>query len=87
MISRREFEESILDYSDNALSKSQARKLEWHLRQCGDCRGYLAAYERAVEAGQAALSPEDDTMPEEVPEHLVKAVLDALDADADQKKS
>jgi anti-sigma factor RsiW len=77
MITCREFESFIMDYLDGSLAGAQRRKFEWHLRICRECREYLAAYQRAIEAGQAALGPADEAVPEDVPQDLIRAVLDS----------
>ena len=77
MITCREFEEFILRYLDGELEPKQKKIFEWHLRLCRECREYLAAYERTVEIGQAALGPAGDPVPGDVPEDLIKAVLES----------
>lgn len=77
MITCREFEEFVLRYLDGELSKKEARVFEWHLRLCRECREYLAAYRRAMEIGQAVVSRDDEQLPDDVPEDLVVAILDA----------
>lgn len=77
MISCREFEAFILDYLDGSLASAQKKKFEWHLRVCRECREYLAAYKRTIEVGKTVLGPADESVPAEVPEDLVKAVLDS----------
>lgn len=77
MITCREFEDFVLRYLDGELSKGEARVFEWHMRMCRECREYLAAYRRAVEIGQAVISANDDKLPEDVPEDLITAILDA----------
>ncbi len=80
MITCREFEEFILRYLDDELEPKQKKMFEWHLKLCRECREYLAAYERTIEIGKTALGPANDRTPEDVPEDLVKAVLDSRDA-------
>ena len=75
MITCREFEDFVLRYLDGELTKKQARVFEWHIRLCRECREYLAAYQRAVEIGAAALAPNDGALPEDVPEDLIAAIL------------
>lgn len=77
MLTCREFEDFVLRYLDGELTKKQARVFEWHMRLCRECREYLAAYERALELGQKVISRSDDKLPEDVPEDLVRAILDA----------
>ena len=77
MITCREFEAFVHDYLDGALPERQTKVFEWHLRVCRECREYLAAYERSIEAGKAVLGPGEEAVPEDVPEDLIRAVLDA----------
>lgn len=77
MITCREFEEFVLSYLDGELPARQVKIFEWHLRICRECREYLAAYKRTIEIGNAVLGPGSDSVPEDVPEDLIKAVLDA----------
>ena len=80
MITCREFEEFVLRYLEGELSRREARVFEWHLRICRECRKYLAAYRRAIEIGRATMLPPDDPVPGDVPEDLIRAVLDARGA-------
>jgi len=80
MITCVEFEGFIMDYLDGSLPGGQKKKFEWHLRICRECREYLAAYERTIEVGKTALGPAHEAVPNEVPEDLIKAVLDSRDA-------
>ncbi len=77
MITCREFEEFVLSYLDGELPARQARIFEWHLRICRECREYLAAYRRTIELGEAVLGPAHEAVPEDIPEDLVRAVLDS----------
>jgi len=80
MITCREFEDFVLSYLDGELPKKQAKRFEWHLRICRECREYLAAYKRTTEIGQAVLGPAHEAVPEDVPDDLIKAVLDSREA-------
>jgi anti-sigma factor RsiW len=77
MITCREFEDFILRYLDGELAPREKAVFELHMKLCRECRNYLAAYRRAVELGQAALGVSGDSLPDEVPEDLVKAILAA----------
>ena len=76
MITCREFEEFVLAYLDGELPRRQARVFEWHMRLCRECREYLAAYRRSVELGQAVMG-DSGSLPADVPDDLVTAILDA----------
>jgi anti-sigma factor RsiW len=77
MITCREFEDFVLRYLDGELSKRQRAVFELHMRLCRECREYLAAYQRTIEIGREAFTSADETVPEDVPEDLIKAILDA----------
>jgi anti-sigma factor RsiW len=50
---------------------------ERHLTECGDCHTYLAQYKATVAAGRDAFADEDALVPNDVPEELIQAILDA----------
>ncbi len=77
MITCREFEAFILAYIEGELSERQRFIFELHLKVCRDCREYLAAYKRTIEVTGRAFEDPEEPVPGEVPEDLVKAVLDA----------
>jgi anti-sigma factor RsiW len=79
MITCREFEEFVLDYLDDELPAAQRSVFELHMRLCRECREYLAAYKRAQELGYAILNSGDEPVPDDVPEDLIRAILDARD--------
>ncbi|MGI9224833.1 MAG: anti-sigma factor family protein [Woeseiaceae bacterium] len=79
MITCKEFEEFVLDYLDDELPAAQRSVFELHMRLCRECREYLAAYRRAQEVGYSILNSDDEPLPDDVPEDLVKAILDARD--------
>lgn len=78
MITCVEFENFVLSYLEGELSAKQRSVFEWHLRLCAECREYLAAYQRSLEIGRAVLNSPNDPVPQDVPEDLIKAVLDSL---------
>ena len=77
MITCREFEAFVARYLDGELTDRERHVFELHLRICRECREYLAAYRRTVEIGQQVFSSPDEPVPADVPEDLVRAVLDA----------
>lgn len=77
MLTCRDFETFVLDFFENALPLGQRVKFKAHLALCRDCRSYLAAYRQSVALGKAAFMFPDDAAGDEVPEELVKAILDA----------
>jgi len=77
MITCKEFEDFVLSYLDDELPKQQRALFELHMRLCRECREYLAAYQRTIEIGREAFKSADETLPEDVPEDLIKAILEA----------
>ena len=77
MITCKEFEDFVLRYLNDELPTTQRAIFELHMRLCRECRDYLAAYQRTIEMGRAAFKADDDSVPEEVPEDLIKAILAA----------
>jgi hypothetical protein len=78
MISCVEFEGFINSCLDEALPGKQRKLFEWHLQICRECREYMAAYKRTIELSQATLGGANDAVPEDVPEDLIRAILDTI---------
>ena len=86
MITCVEFENFVLRYLDDELPQKQKTVFELHLKLCAQCRDYLAAYQRSMEISRAVLDSSNDPSSndpgaQDVPEDLVKAVLEALEQD------
>ena len=77
MITCKEFEDFVLQYLDGELSRRQRAVFELHMRLCRECREYLAAYQRTIEIGREAFKSPDEAVPEDVPEDLIKAILES----------
>ena len=77
MITCKEFEDFVLRYLEGELSGKQRTVFEWHLNMCRECREYLAAYRWTLEIADAVLAPSDAPVPADVPEDLIKAILEA----------
>lgn len=77
MISCMEFEDFISSYFEGSLPRAQLRIFELHLKICKECREYLRAYEETIAVGRTAFNDPDAALPGDVPEDLVKAILDA----------
>jgi len=76
MITCREFEDFVQRYLDDELSRKQRSIFELHMRLCRECREYLAAYRRSLEIGREVFRSGDDPVPEDLPEDLIKAILE-----------
>jgi anti-sigma factor RsiW len=73
----RELVEFLMDYLDGQLSEPERQCFEEHLAECRDCVAYLATYQEAIRLSKEACMAGDDTLPPDVPEDLVRAVLAA----------
>ena len=73
----RELADFIMDYLSDDMSSETRRVFEHHLGLCGNCRKYLTSYEETVKLGKRAFEGDRVTLPTDVPEELVKAILAA----------
>ena len=73
----REFADFIADYLSGELPPDSWASFERHLRLCANCEKYLAGYEATVKLGKRAFADDDATLPPQVPEELVQAILTA----------
>ena len=73
----REFAEFMADYVSGELSPEVTTRFEHHLTVCPNCVAYLSNYRHTVALGRRAFADEDVDLPDEVPEDLVKAILDS----------
>ena len=64
----------IASYRENALTSEQRTEFERHLDVCPSCVAYLKTYEQTLLLAKASA---DDLLPDEIPEPLVKAILEA----------
>jgi anti-sigma factor RsiW len=65
------------DYLSGELSPPVRAAFDHHLSLCPNCRRYLTSYQESVKLGKAAFDDENASVPPDVPEELVKAILDA----------
>jgi predicted anti-sigma-YlaC factor YlaD len=77
MITCKEFEDFVQAYLDDELSKIKRTTFERHLRVCRECRDYLTAYQRSMELSQAVFNSDDEPVSDDVPEDLIKAIIEA----------
>lgn len=80
MMTCREFEAFVTDYTEGELSTEQYTRFKRHLAMCRECRQYLHAYQRTIELTQAAFPSPDEPVPDDVPEALIKAILQSRDS-------
>jgi anti-sigma factor (TIGR02949 family) len=64
----------IMSYLENELPQDQRAEFDRHMAACHSCVDYLKTYEKTV---LLARSCADDPVPEDVPESLVQAILEA----------
>jgi len=76
-ITCEQFVTFLMDYLDEALPGDQRSTFEGHLAACPACVNYLATYRQTVELGRSLCATDQQAIPEEVPEALVRAVLAA----------
>jgi len=70
----REFIEFLMEY---LLSEVDREKFDAHLAVCPSCVTYLKTYQETVKVGKAVFADPNETLPEEPPEDLIKAILAA----------
>jgi predicted anti-sigma-YlaC factor YlaD len=73
----REFTAFIADYLAGEMAEDARRTFAEHLEICENCRRYLSGYEQTVKLGRHAFDDEEASLPRDVPEDLVRAVLAA----------
>ena len=64
----------ISSYRENELTAEQRVEFERHLAVCPSCIAYLKTYEQTVLLAKASA---DDVVPDEIPDSLVKAIVEA----------
>lgn len=77
MITCEQFEAFVLAYLDDDLPPARRVVFDRHLRWCRECREYLAAYRRSIELGREVSGAGGELLGEDVPEDLIRAILDA----------
>lgn len=75
----RECFEFILRYLEGELPPDEHSSFELHMSRCPPCGRYLEQYKATVSAGKAACA-ETNAVPGEVPEELVRAILESRKA-------
>ena len=72
----REFTSFIADYLAGELLPEVCERFERHLSRCHNCVQYLADYQRTLSLERRVFD-EADSLPADVPESLVSAILAA----------
>ena len=73
----REFADFMMDYLSEELSSESRARFDRHLGVCTNCRNYLTSYEETIKLGRKAFEDEEASLPADVPEALVRAILAA----------
>ena len=68
------------DYLDGSLEPAKREVFDRHLAHCPECECYLESYRKCVELGRSACECPDEEV-SEVPEDLLRAILDAQRAE------
>jgi anti-sigma factor RsiW len=76
----REFADFMADYLTGELSETIRSAFDHHLALCPNCQRYLTGYRETVTLGKAAFADDDATVPPQVPQELVQAILNARKA-------
>ena len=64
----------LMSYLDGELPAAQRAEFDRHMAACPSCLDYLKTYETTVSLAKTCTT---DTVPDEVPESLVQAILEA----------
>ena len=64
----------LMSYLDNELPTEQRAEFDRHMAACPSCVDYLKTYEQTI---LLAKTCDSEAVPEEVPESLVQAILEA----------
>jgi anti-sigma factor (TIGR02949 family) len=64
----------ILSYLDDELPSDQRAEFDRHMSACPSCVDYLKTYEKTVRLAKECAN---DPVPQDVPESLVQAILEA----------
>ena len=71
----REFADFLADYLSGELSPGTRAQFERHLEVCPNCVAYLSNYRDTIVLGRTVTAEDDASVPADVPEDLVKAIL------------
>ena len=82
MISCRELIDFLMDYVEDDLGAGERARFDEHLDACPDCVDYVESYRTTVGLGRLVCNDDEADAPGDMPEDLVKAILDARRAQA-----
>ncbi len=72
----------LMDYVDGELPPNEQHRFDRHLDLCDDCTAYVASYRETVRLGKMICRPGKDELPPDIPEDLVRAILQARRTEA-----
>lgn len=70
----RELTEFIIDYVEGDLAPEERMLFEQHVGRCHTCVKYIETYRETIALGKTAFAG-SDSVPEQIPEELVRAIL------------
>lgn len=65
------------EYLADGFSHEVRREFDAHIAHCPDCVRYLEGYRTSIRLANRAFKHSDDTVPADVPDALVRAILAA----------
>lgn len=77
MITCRQFDQFLAGYLNGDLTKNQLRTFENHIALCPMCRAHFETYIASYQLHQRTYGDAENALPDDVPEDLVTAVLEA----------
>lgn len=75
-----EFERFVHDYQEGSLTPRERRVFEFHMELCPMCRVHFGSYLRTIELGRRVCATDDASVPSDLPEELLAAILAARSA-------
>jgi len=76
MITCKEFNDFIFDYTEGLLTDKQLVLFERHMKICPICRNFMKTYEATFNAGKGFFPYNDEKVPAVVPTDLLDAICD-----------
>ncbi len=75
MLTCKQFDEFMIDYIEGNLPLRQKISCGLHFRMCRNCARFVEQYRRVILLEKNAYLEPDNSIPEEIPEELLKAAL------------
>jgi hypothetical protein len=76
-LSCREFVDFLEAYREGTLAPAVAEQFRRHMNACPPCVIFLETYNSTVDLTRSLCSEDDEIIPPEVPEGLIRSILDA----------